>query len=176
MDQQAVFDLVQQLKNVLPPTRENNRAMAAVSALDQLMAIQSEPFVYSADFATGSLPGPIPPAGVATFNINIQKDANFKILAGAYQCDVAGAPQLTSTQQVPIAVVQLTDTGSGRAFFDRPVPIISVFGNGQLPFPWPMPKVMKALSTLQVQVTNNDTVNTINLRLNFIGNKEYALS
>lgn len=175
MDQRAVFDLVQQLKNVLPPTRENNRAMAAIAAMDQLLAVEEEPFVYSADFTTGTVPGPIAPGTFGNFNINIQKDANFKILAACYECDVAGAPQVDATRQIALATVQLTDTGSGRAFFDRPVPISSVFGDGQLPFPWPSPKIMKALSTLQVQVFNFDAVNTIDLRLAFIGNKEYAL-
>lgn len=175
MDQRQVFDLVMQAQNTLPNLRENNRTMAAIAALRDLLAVEEEPFIYSAEFVTNQIPGPIPPLTFATFNINIQKDANFKILYGAYECDVAGAPQLTSTQQIPLATVLLTDTGSGRAFMDRPVPVISLFGNGQLPFPWPSPKIMKALSTLQVQVFNFDTVNTIDLRLNFIGNKEYAL-
>lgn len=175
MDQRAVFDLVQQLRNVLPPLRENHRAMAALQAIDTLLAVQEEPFVYSADFVTGGTPGPIASGASATFNINIQKDANFKILAAAYECDIAGAPQVDSTRQLALATVLLTDTGSGRAFMDRPVPITSLFGTGELPFPWPSPKIMKALSTLQVQVFNFDAVNDIDLRLNFIGNKEYAL-
>lgn len=174
MDQRSIFDLVQQLKAVLPPIRENNRAAAAVNALDGLLAVQEEPFVYSADFTTAT-GNPIAPLTFGNFNINIQKDANFKILAACYECDVGGAPQVAATRQLALCTVQLTDTGSGRAFFDRPVPITSIFGDGQLPFPWPSPKIMRALSTLQVQVFNFDTVNTIDLRLAFIGNKEYAL-
>lgn len=174
MDQRSIFDVVQQLKAVLPPIRENNRAAAAVQTLDALLSVQEEPFVYSALF-TAANGNPIAPGATVTFNINIQKDANFKILAGCYECDVGGAPQLDATRQLALATVLLTDTGSGRAFMDTPVPITSLFGDGRLPFPWPSPKIMKALSTLQVQVFNFDTVNTYNLRLNFIGNKEYAL-
>jgi len=176
MDQRQAFELVMQLQSVLPPIHQNNRAQAALSALREMLTVQEEPFVYSAEF-TGALNTTLAAGGgQGTFNINIQKDANFRILAACYEADIAGAPQVDATRQLALVTVLLTDTGSGRAFMDRPVPIPSMFGDGRLPFQWPVPKVMKALSTLQVQVTNFCTVNDIDLRLAFIGIKEYSFS
>ena len=171
MDQRAVFDLVMQLQNVMPDIHQNNRARGAINALREILAVQEEPFIYTAPF-----PASLAAAGNATFNINIQKDANFKILAGTFMVDLAGLAQVDSTRVIPLVDVLLTDTGSGRAFMDRQVPIEAMFGTGELPFPWPMPKIMKALSTLQVQVFNVSAATAYtNLRLCFIGTKEYAL-
>lgn len=175
MDQRAVFDVVMQLQASLSPIRENNRARAAVQTLKQMLAVQEEPFIYSAEFLTANATQ-LAPGATGTFNINIQADADFRILAACYEADVnQGDPQVSSTVNIALVNVLLTDTGSGRNFMDRPVPVPSIFGNGQLPFPWPMPKEMRARSTLQVQCTNFDNTNTFDLRLAFIGVKLYPL-
>lgn len=176
MDQRAVFDVVMQLQGVVNPNiRENARAIAAIQTLKQMLAVQEEPFVYSAEFLAANTTS-LAPGATGTFNINIQSDADFRILAAAYEADTGpGNPQVSSTVQIALVNVLLTDTGSGRNFMDRPVPIPSIFGNGQLPFPWPMPKEMRARSTLQVQCTNFDNANTYDLRLAFIGVKLYPL-
>ena len=174
MDPRAVFDVVMQLQNVLPQLRENNRAIAVVQTLKQMLSVQEEPFIYSADFTTAAAQA-LAPGATGTVNINIQADADFRILAGAYFADLAGAAQTDGTRVVALANVLLTDTGSGRNFMDRNVPIPSLFGTGELPFPWPMPKEMRARSTLQVQATNFSAATTYSFSLAFIGVKLYPL-
>src|SRR3990170_4799346 len=174
MDQRAVFDMVMQLQASLPPLRENNRAVAAMNALKQMLSVQEEPFIYSADFTTANTLT-IAPGAQQTFNINIQADADFRILAGTFFADLAGAAQVDSTRVLPLVTVLLTDTGSGRHFMDRPVPITEICGTGELPFPWPQPKIMRARSTLQVQAFNFSAATTYSLSVAFIGVKLYPL-
>lgn len=174
MDQRATFDVVMQLQNVLPNLRENNRAIAAVQTLKQMLSVQEEPFIYSADFTTAAMAA-IAPGATGTVNINIQADADFRILAASYSADLAGVAQVDGTRVIPLVTVLLTDTGSGRNFMDRPVPIPEVFGTGELPFPWPMPKIMRARSTLQVQAANYSAATTYSFSLAFIGVKLYPL-
>lgn len=173
MDQRALFDLVVQAQGTLPNFRENQRAIVALNQIREGLSLVEEPFVYDVDFIGANT---IAPGATVTLNINIQKDADFKILAGTYVADIAGAAQLDSTRVIPLVTVLLTDTGAGRAFMDRPIPVPSLFGDGRLPFPWPMPKIMRALSTLQVQVTSFVAAGTTySLRLSFIGVKLYSV-
>jgi hypothetical protein len=174
MDQRAVFDVVMQLQNSLPPLRENNRAIGAMNTLKQMLSVQEEPFIYSTDFTTAAAQS-LAPGATGNVNINIQADADFRILAGAFAADLAGAAQVDSTRVLPLVTVLLTDTGSGRNFMDRPVPLTSLFGTGELPFPWPQPKIMRARSTLQVQAFNFSAATTYSFSLAFIGVKLYPL-
>src|SRR3972149_9413143 len=103
MDQRAVFDMVMQLQASLPPLRENNRAVAAMNALKQMLSVQEEPFIYSADFTTANTLT-IAPGAQQTFNINIQADADFRILAGTFFADLAGGAGGVSRRGLPGAM------------------------------------------------------------------------
>jgi len=58
---------------------------------------------------------------------------------------------------------------------DQVVPISCLFGTGQLPFIWPVPKLMSARSTLQVQLTSFEAAQAWDITLHFIGVKLYPL-
>lgn len=175
MDQRALFDLAVQLKNTLPPIHQNNRAMAAADSLLAYLATDEIPFVYSADF-TAANNNAVAPGGQPVFQINIQQDAAFRIMAGCFFADIAVADTTDATRVLPNVNVMLTDQGSWRFFFDRPAPINSLFGVGMNPFPWPVPMTMNALSTLQVQLFSFSAATTYNIRLAFIGVKLYKYS
>jgi hypothetical protein len=170
-DQREIFELAMQVAQFMPQSRENMKSSGLLKQLLASMSVQEEPFIYRAQFLA------LAPAATQTFNVNIQADADFKILGGAYHANVANAAQTISTYTYPLVDIQLTDTGSGRFFQDNPVSLPAYFGNGQLPFLWPIPKIMRARSTLQVQATNYDAASTYNIRgLYFIGVKMYPLS
>ena len=61
---------------------------------------------------------------------------------------------LTLLGSAPEISVIIKDTGSGRNLMDEPVPITTLAGSGALPFILPIPKVIKASSTLEVQFNN----------------------
>lgn len=169
MDQARLYALVNQLRAALPQARENTNAIRIVDQMTADMRVIEEPFVYRAVFS-GLTAG-----ATATFQINIQADSDFKILAGTYHANVANAAQTASSFTYPLVDVLLTDQGSGRQFMDNPVSLPALFGNGQLPFLWPVPKLMAARSTLQVQAQNYDAAATYNLRLYFVGVKLFPL-
>lgn len=127
--------------------------------------ILRDPFIYTALF-TGLAAG-----ANATYNVNIQADADFQILALSYHANVANAGQTNSTFTYPLVTLLLTDSGSGRQLMDSDVSLPAIAGNGQFPFVLPVPKIMAARSNLVVKATNYDAAQTYNLRVYFIGAK-----
>lgn len=122
-------------------------------------------YIYEEDFDS------IANGQSGTGNINIQADSDFVIQKLTYFADIAGAAQTANTRVVPLMTVQLTDTSSGRQLFEEPVAVEALFGNGQLPFILPTPKILPARSTFQVEVANFSASTTYRLRLSFIGYK-----
>lgn len=132
------------------------------------------------------------PGANATDTINIEADSNF-ILQKLSHYSLGGAPtfpdltDFTAANTAPFGLpkqyainpavlVQLIDTGSGRQLMQNPVPISSFFGTGELPFILPNPRLFMRNSTIQVQYTSFDTVNTYDIRLAFIGFKVYSVN
>lgn len=172
MNNQALFDMVVQAQSVLPKAQQNQRALALLDAMRRQLGVIEEPFIYEARTIAGT---PIAPGVTQNALIQIQADADFKILATTYQADIAAATQTAATRVVPNVTVLLTDTGNGRQLMSNATAIPSLFGTGELPFIWPVPKVMAARSTLQVQFTSFDAAASYNIRLSFIGIKLYPL-
>jgi len=169
VDHRAIFDLVVQLQSVTPKARENGRTLSIIDALRRNLAVIEEPFVYTADFANLAFGTTI------TDLIQIQADADFKIMAATFQANNNGAVLTDSTRPVPNVSVLLTDTGNGRNLMDQAIPIPCLFGTGELPFIWPVPKLMSARSTLQVQASSFEAAQAWDLTLHFIGVKLYPL-
>lgn len=169
MDHRQTFDLIVQAQSVTPKARENGRLLSILDALRRQLAVVEEPFIYTAEFAN------LAAAGTATDQIQIQADADFKIMAATFQANNNGAVLTDSTRPVPNVSVLLTDTGNGRNLMDQAIPIPCLFGTGELPFIWPVPKVMSARSVLQVQATSFEAAQAWDLTLHFIGVKLYPL-
>jgi hypothetical protein len=108
----------------------------------------------------------------ATGNINIQADSDFAWKKATYFADLAVAVQTAATRVIPIADILITDTGSGRQLMNEAVPINNLFGTGEIPFILPNPKVFRARSTLNIQVTNR-AASEYTLKLSFIGAKMF---
>lgn len=107
-------------------------------------------------------------------SINIESDAKFHWLRCAYFVDLAGAAQTDSSRVIPLVTIQLTDTGSGRQFFDKPIAIPSFFGTGQLPVILPVTQIFAPNSTIKAEFVNFSAATTYaNLRLSMIGFKQF---
>jgi hypothetical protein len=126
-------------------------------------------FVYEEDFLALAI------GTSAAGNINIQADSDFVLQKLTYFADVAAAGQTAATRVVPLATLQITDTGSGRNVMESAVPITSIFGTGELPFILPTPRLFLARSTIAITVANFDAADAYNIRLSFIGYKVYRL-
>lgn len=123
-----------------------------------------DPYTYSAYFAS------IAPGSQQDYTINIKADADFAWLKGMHFCDLAGAAITWGTRIMPICTVLITDAGSGRQLMDQATPIANLFGNGDLPFILPQPKVFARSSSLTVTVKNYSAATTYtNLYLSLHG-------
>lgn len=127
-------------------------------------------YVYQEDFTS------LANGATATGTINIQADSDFVVQKLTYFADIALAAQTDSSRIVPLATVQITDSGSGRNLMESPSPINSVFGTGELPFILPTPKLFLARTTITMDITNFSTSSTYNIRLSFIGYKVFRLN
>jgi len=116
----------------------------------------------------------LPTGGNATDQIQIESDADFWWIKSCYFADLAGAAVTDATQVVPNVDIQIVDTGSGRQLLNGNIPIPSIFGRGELPFILPLPQVFKANSVVRVDFTSREAASTPNLRLAFIGYKDFG--
>jgi len=131
------------------------------------MRINKDFYVYEQDFdllASGSS---------ATGNVNIQADSDFVLQKLTVFADIAGAAQLSDSRVVPLCSLQVTDSGSGRQLFESAVPVPAIFGNGELPFILPTPKLFPARSTITLNVANFSAATTYNLKFALIGYKVF---
>ena len=153
---------------------------------DQQGAYISEPFTYQVTF--NALTGLNP---TANGTIQIQADAEFAIVQTTYEFIPTLAPYTQALQVVapppllnklePNLNVLITDTASGRQFSNQAVPVISLFGDAKLPHIWPVPRLLAASATLQLQVIAGAVgvdfgADVFTLVLSFHGEKRYRKS
>jgi len=113
-----------------------------------------------------------------TGNINIQADSDFRVEKLTQHSIITSAMvnPISSNEVIPNASVLITDTGSGRQIMDGAVPMISLFGNGRVPFILGTPKIFPARATITVQLTSFELQGlTYDIRLIFIGTKIFKI-
>lgn len=118
-------------------------------------------FVYSVLF------NPLPISTTEADDIQIQADSDFLIMAGVRYVTSTAAPPVP---QAGVALVQLTDSGSGRQLQNTPVHIENLFGTAQMPAVWPFPKLLQRSSTLTVTIQNLEATARI-YYISFLGFK-----
>jgi len=92
-------------------------------------------------------------ATTATGLINLDSDSDFYCIALSYQADIAGAALTESTNILPLVNLQITDTGSGKALMNTPVPLPALAGDGKRPYRLARPRVFLANATIQLGFT-----------------------
>ena len=110
-------------------------------------------------------------------SINIQNDADFIISQMQYVFFENANPVVQyDARPLPLAIrIQLTDGGSNATLINEPVPLVGLFGQGDLPFILPVPKRVRGASTFRVSLDSNqiNIPNDSTLTLNFTGEKRY---
>ena len=112
--------------------------------------------------------------GAAQGAIQIQSDSDFELTKLSFFADIASAVETEATRVLPLVLVQLTDSGTGRAMFSAPVPIPAIMGDGRIPFILPTPKIFSANASVTVNVSNFSAATTYNLRILLIGAKIFT--
>jgi hypothetical protein len=165
MERQADYTRLRHLEAELRQRDNQLRGLGQVPGEKRV----KEFFTYQEDFAA------IVSGASATGNINIQADSSFVLQKLTFKADIAAATQTANTRVLPNATVVITDTGSGRQLMESAVPITSLFGDGQLPFILPTPRLFAPRSTITVVVANYDAAATYNIQLSFNGYKLYEM-
>ena len=153
----------------MPPLGQNGefRITPQTAGDEAIVYIAKDFYIYQENFSA------LVNATSATGTINIQADSDFILQKMTYFADIAVAIQTEATRVVPLITLQMVDAGSGRNLLEAPAPISSLFGEGDLPFILPTPRVFFARSNIELTVANFSAGTTYNLRLSFIGYKAY---
>jgi hypothetical protein len=112
----------------------------------------------------------IAPGTSASTTIQIEADSYFKWIKSTYRAwagatDGSNLTKAYNARQVPNALVEITDSGSGRKLQNTPVPIDSVFGTAEFPYILPLPRIFLPRSTITFEVTNLATAGEENLNV-----------
>ena len=159
----------------MPPIQQADKAVAALAA-SQGAQYEEDFFVYTTGTGLATSFAPIAPSvNNATASIQIEADSYFKIIKGSFFAWVEGTdPESTdATRPIPPITLTITDAGSGRRLTNNPVPVSSYFGDGRLPFIWPIPRIFLPRSSITFSANNLSTTDTWNLTLDLIGVKGY---
>lgn len=140
----------------------------------QYWNVEKSPFWYEGDFATtplGNLGSSVGANATVSGSIQIQQDSHFLCVAGIALVTttdnvtlVFGSGVATPSQKL----VTITDLGPNQPLAQTPTVLESLFGTGQLPAVWSIPKLFEAGGGIGVTVQNlSGTAHAV--RLSFMG-------
>lgn len=172
---------IQRVIDALPGEPGNQAVLAALMQMRAEQQVVRQPYNFEVDFATGVVQGatnlfaaPVAAGGVSQGGFLVDTSAPFMLVSSQYQADVAGAAVTVSTRPAPNVVCAIQDQSSNRNWQNGPVPIPSIFGNGQLPYFWPEPRLLPANTNVIITLTNYDAASVPNIRLTFSGYRLYS--
>jgi hypothetical protein len=110
-------------------------------------------------------------AASTSSSILLDADADFYMVAMTYQADIAGAVVTQETNPIPLVTVLITDSGSGYALSNNPIPVGALMGDGKMPYRLIRPRVFAAQAQVQFAYTNYSNATTYNLTLVLHGYK-----
>lgn len=129
-----------------------------------------DPFTFVINFL------PLAASNTATDNFITQADSWFAICKTSFtiasNVDVFVA-NISDTPRYSPQVITLSDSGSGRDLSNLPVTINSLFGSGEWPRVWPIPKILDPNSTFTAKIQNL-VATAFNIRLSFHGYKIFG--
>jgi hypothetical protein len=137
--------------------------------------IQAEPGRYRlANYAYTLIGDGLANTAQIIFNLPIDASAPFVWCKTAYWASIASAAQTDSARVIPLATLQITDTGSAQPFFDVPQFIPTIAGHEGLPQILEAPYVFGASSSINSVFTGVVAATTYSaLRVSLIGYRVY---
>lgn len=169
----------QDIKNLIgltPDIPENETIINQLLQLSQALNVVEEPYTYTNTLTAAAAANGIA-AGITSAQITTPVDASamFIVESQTYVATTNNGAMTEATHVYPLVTVMITDTGTSKQWFDNPVPIPAVFGDGRFPFFLPKPRVIPANAQIGVVYTNFDAAAGYNLRLCFNGYRLYSL-
>lgn len=107
--------------------------------------------------------------------IQIDASADFLWIASTYQADIAAGALTESTNVIPLALLQIQDTGSQKNLSNIPIPLTTYAGDGKNPYRLLKPRLFAKNSTISLNWTNSVAAGTT-YRIRFVmhGYKVYS--
>lgn len=93
-------------------------------------------------------------APTASALINLDADSDFYCVALSYQASIADAALTESSNVLPLVRVLITDTASGKALMNTPMPLTAIAGDGKRPYRLVRPRVFLSNATIQFAYTS----------------------
>lgn len=115
-------------------------------------AVEIEYYCYNGQIGTAAVPLAVGVPQTVSFDTQADSDFAVTFMTAACQEVVNGA--LAYNDNVTL---QITDTSTGKTFFNIPTVFGLVTGAGGFPFVLPAPRVIRPNTTISVQATNRDT-------------------
>lgn len=106
------------------------------------------------------------PAG----NINFDTASDFEAQYILVAADIAAAAQTDSTRVIPLATIMITNSG-GNNWFESPVPLSLLMGDGRLPFILPEPLIVPSNSNVSFTLARYAAAVDYNIRIVLGGRK-----
>ncbi len=132
--------------------------------------VYKTPFTYEQDFI------PVGAGATTVGTIQIQEDSHFLCILGMALVTLVDNITILNSESNANASAKLlliTDGGSGAPLSQVATPLDNLFGTGQRPAVWAIPKLFKASGSIVTQIQNLNTVTAHNVRLTFGGIRLY---
>lgn len=168
--------MIQNLMALTPDIPENQNILSQLDQLAGQLNVVEEPFTFTSTLAVAGAANALAAAAISAPVITpVDASAMFIIESQSYAANTANAAQTEGTHVYPQVTVMIVDTGTSKQWFDNPVLIPMVFGDGRFPFFLPKPRIVPANAQISVVYTNIDAAAGYNLRLAFNGYRLYSL-
>lgn len=86
--------------------------------------------------------------------LQIENDSDFFWIATTYQATIAAATLTEATNVLPQVDLEMQDSGSGRNFQNRPIPLTGIAGDGKRPFRLIRPRRFGANTVINMKWSN----------------------
>lgn len=134
----------------------------------QFIRRKKEYFVYNIRYNT------IAAGGTSTLTANVQNDSDFVWVRGIMTVSNAAFTTFTAATSVPM-LIEISDSAAGVLLQDSATHISNQFGNAQLPFDLPFPKIFRKGGQITTRLQNQDGGNAFVVNLSFVGFKVYFM-
>jgi len=107
--------------------------------------------------------------GTGSGIIQVQSDSDFALV----YMSAGVTDQVPAFVANPMALAQVTDTGSGKTFFSAPALFGLVFGGGGFPFLLPAPRVVAPNTNIKIDVSNFSAATVYDFYFSLMGARIY---
>lgn len=162
-----------------PATRELWNQFQAGNGMTAPRSLLANPFLYTLPFELwNKVKEPWEPVvNITPLAASLAQSGDFKVDGATWFCILGAVATVRDTTNATILtnvpqLVQIQDQTQNLNFYSQPTDFMNVFGTGQEPAWWSLPRIINPAGTVQVTLTNLEAT-ARNVRITFKGFKIY---